>query len=157
VPLGGGGFIELLAVFDQEEARRSPLGAALQAGIANGDGLIGWAVAVEDVGPVAGRLGAAIITVGRQGLTARLTGVSESRAEPGLPFFIERPAGRTARLRIPPVRNTEASISWLEVAGDADRLEQWLGDVHLPVRVVDGESGVCAIGIGDRELRTRSV
>src|SRR6202035_3887710 len=37
--------------------------------IARGDGLLGWAVAVEDVTPVAMRLGTTISTVGREGMT----------------------------------------------------------------------------------------
>jgi hypothetical protein len=155
VPLGDGSFIELLAVADPQEALRSPLGEALQARIAQGDGLFGWAIAVEDVGPVGARLGTTISTVGRQGMTARLTGVPESLAEPALPFFIERAAGRIAGRTAPPVTNASASISWLEVAGDADRLRHWLGGAELPVRVVGGEACVSAIGIGERELRTR--
>jgi Glyoxalase-like domain len=53
VPLGGS-YIEVLAVCDPEEAASSTLGAALQAHIEQeGDGLMGWAVAVDDVRPVA--------------------------------------------------------------------------------------------------------
>jgi hypothetical protein len=151
VPLGGGSFLELLAIADPEEARGSALGAALQAGIARGDGLLGWAVAVDDLRPVAARLGTSITTVGRQGMTARLTGVAESLAEPCLPFFIERGPGRHAR----DAGGATDGISWIEVAGDAGRLEQWLGGVALPVRVGDGEPAVRAIGIGKQELRTR--
>jgi hypothetical protein len=151
VPLGGGSFLELLAIADPEEARGSALGAALQAGIARGDGLLGWAVAVDDLRPVAARLGTSITTVGRQGMTARLTGVAESLAEPCLPFFIERGTGRHAR----DAGGATDGISWIEVAGDAGRLEQWLGGVALPVRVGDGEPAVRAIGIGKQELRTR--
>lgn len=42
------------------------------------DGLLRWAVAVGDVASVAARLGLAVTTVGRQGMTASLTGVSEA-------------------------------------------------------------------------------
>src|SRR3954464_2731302 len=59
VPLGGG-YLELLAVADPGEAAASDLGRAVQARIAaTGDGLMGWAVAVDDVEPVAARLGTA--------------------------------------------------------------------------------------------------
>jgi len=153
VPLGDGSFIELLAIADPEEAHRSPLGAVLQAAIADGEGLFGWAVAVEDVRPIAERLRTTITTVGRQGMTARLTGVQESLSDPALPFFIERPAGRIAGRAAPSVAHATASIGWLEVAVDAQRLERWLGGEDLPVRVVDGDGGLQAIGIGDRELR----
>src|SRR3954454_2885182 len=60
VPLGGG-YLELLAVADRDEAASSALGAAVQARIAAaGDGLMGWAVAVDAVEPVAARLGTEI-------------------------------------------------------------------------------------------------
>ena len=44
----------------------APGGAALQAAIDAGDGLLGWAVAVNDLDGVAARLGTAITTIGRQ-------------------------------------------------------------------------------------------
>jgi Glyoxalase-like domain len=151
VPLGGGRFIELLAIANREEALRSPLGAALCAALDRGDGLLGWAVGVEDVDGFARRLGTAISAVGRDGMVARLTGVAEALAEPCLPFFVERGIGwRRGRI----VRSS-ASLRWIEVAGDVGRLERWLGGTRLPVRVVDGDPAVCAIGIGDREVRTR--
>jgi len=47
VPLGGG-YLEILAVADAGEAARSRLGRTLAAGIARaGEGLMGWAVAVD--------------------------------------------------------------------------------------------------------------
>ena len=149
VPLGDGSYVELLAIADPQEAQRSPVGSAVQAIIERGDGLLGWAVGVEDVDVVARRLGTTVTTVGRQGMTARLTGVAEALAEPSLAFFIERRAER----RSPLVAGAPDAISWIEVAGDARRIERWLGEVELPVRVVDGEPGVRAIGIGERELR----
>jgi hypothetical protein len=150
VPLAQGSYIELLAVADPNEAEGSAIGAALQGAISRGEGLLGWAAAVEDLGPIAARLGTSITGVRRQGLSARLTGVQESLAEPYLPFFIERPAARG-----PAFAANEGEISWIEVAGDGGRLERWLGGAALPVRVVDGEPGVRAIAISGRELRTR--
>ena len=149
-PVGDGSFIELLAVADPEEAERSVLGSALQAGIARGDRLLGWAVAVEDVAAVSRRLGTPLDTVGRDGMTAHLTGVREALAEPCLPFFIERDADGSGESA------PDTGIGWIEVAGDAHRLERWLGGALLPVRVVDGEPAVMAVGIGSRELRTET-
>ena len=93
VPLGGG-YLEILASADAAEAARSPLGRALAAAIARtAEGLMGWAVAVDDILPVAERLGTPVSTIVRQGLSARLTGVSEALAAPFLPFFLARDPG----------------------------------------------------------------
>jgi hypothetical protein len=149
VPLGGG-YLELLAVADPQEAGASDLGRALLARLEReGDGLLGWAVAVDDVAPVARRLGTPITTIRRQGLTARLTGVAETVHEPFLPFFISRDAG----VADPGDGADAGGITWIELAGDAARLEQWLDSAALPLRVVDGARGVRAVGIGQRELR----
>ena len=57
VPLGGG-YLELLAVADAGEAAGSPLGRKVIERLASvGEGWMGWAVVVDDVGPVAERLG----------------------------------------------------------------------------------------------------
>jgi Glyoxalase-like domain len=151
VPLSDGAYIELLAVDDPDEASRSPVGAALQAAIAAGDGLLGWAVAVQDLDAVAVRLGTPISTISREGMTARLTGVAESLNEPYLPFFIERPADPQAEL----ARRGADGITLDRGSRHARRLEQWLVEAELPVRVVNGDAAVRAVGVGERELRTR--
>jgi hypothetical protein len=150
VPLGGG-YLELLAVFDRDEAARSTLGSAIQRRIAeHGDGLFAWAVVVDDVMPVARRLDTDVTTISRKGLTARLTGVAEAMRDPTLPFFIARDHG----VRDPSEGAGAGGIAWVEVGGDAERLERWLGGADLPVRVVDGEAGVHAFGVGSgREMR----
>ena len=84
----------------------------------------------------------------REGLSARLTGL-EALHEPFLPFFISRDHD----VADPGVGNDAGGIAWVEVAGDAPRLERWLGGAALPVRVVEGEDGMRAVGIGERELR----
>jgi catechol 2,3-dioxygenase-like lactoylglutathione lyase family enzyme len=149
VPLGVG-YLELMAVADPEEAAGSTIGGALQARLDDhGEGLWAWAIAVDDVEQVAGRLALPVTTVGRQGMVARLAGVAEALPNSVLPFFIERDEG----IADPGAGGDAGGITWLEVAGDAGALGQRLGGAELPVRVVDGPVGVVAVGIGDRELR----
>jgi len=149
VPLGGG-YLELLGVADREQATRSDFGRALLARLAHGgDGLLGWVVAVDDVDSVARRLGTMITTIRRAGLSARLTGVADAMREPLLPFFISRDPG----VPDPGIGGDAGGITWIEVAGDAARLERWLDYTPMPVRVVNGSPAVRAIGIGERELR----
>ncbi len=149
VPLGGG-YLELLAVADPGEAASSDFGRGLLARFARGgDGLLGWAVAVDDVDSVARRLGTMIITIRRAGLSARLTGLAEAMHEPFLPFFISRDPG----VPDPGIGGGAGGITWIELAGDAARLERWLNFTPLPVRVVDGPPAVRAVGIGERQFR----
>jgi Glyoxalase-like domain len=150
VPLGGG-YLELMAVADPEEAAGSVIGGALQARLDDhGEGLWAWAIAVDDVEQVAGRLALPVTTVARHGMLARLVGVAEALPNPVLPFFIERDEGV-----IDPGGGADVGgIAWVEVAGDADALAERLGGADLPVRVAEGRVGVVALGIGERELRT---
>jgi hypothetical protein len=146
----GRGYLEVLAVADAGEAARSRLGRALAARIARAaEGLMGWAVAVDDVVPVAERLGTPVNTIVRQGLSARLTGVFEAMATPFLPFFIARDPG----IEDPGGSGGAAGIEWIEVAGDPGQLDAWLGGARLPVRVVEGTPAVRAVAIGGRILR----
>ena len=149
VPLGGG-YLELLGVADPEEAASSDFGRGPLTRLARGgDGLLAWVVAVDDVDSVARRLGTTITTISRAGLSARLTGVAEAMQEPYLPFFISRDPG----VPDPGIGGDAGGITWIELAGDAARLERWLDFAPLPVRVVDGPPALRAIGIGERELR----
>ena len=150
VPLGGG-YLELLAVADPDEAAGSELGRAVSARIAEaGDGLIAWAVVVDDVALAAGRLGLPVSTISRQGLSAHLAGLEEAMRERYLPFFIARDHG----IPDPGARIDAGGITWIELAGDRARLADWLGGADLPVRLADGPPAVRAIGIGAQELRT---
>jgi hypothetical protein len=149
VPLGAG-YLELIAVVDYAEAERSALGHALAERIdGRGEGLMGWVVAVDDVIAEAGRTGAELSVIERDGLRARLAGVATAMAEPMLPFFLQRDPG----IADPGAGGEAGGITWVEVAGDPERLRGWLGGAELPVRISDGEPALLAVGIGGRELR----
>jgi Glyoxalase-like domain len=149
VPLGGG-YLELMAIADPEEAASSPIGGAVRSRLADhGDGLFAWCIGVEDVDQVADRLGLPVTGISREGLTARLVGVEEALPNPVMPFFIERDEGVVD----PGGAGNAGGITWVEVAGDSAALEQRLGVGDLPVRMVEGPIGVVAMGIGDRQLR----
>ena len=145
VPLGGG-YVELLAIADADEAAASPLGRFVDAAA---EGWMGWAVVVDDVDAVAERLGTEMTVIARAGFTARLTGVVEALAEPTLPFFLQRDEGTPD----PGEDGAGGGLAWVEVAGDAGRLREWLGGTGLPVRVRPGEPALVGAGAGERELR----
>jgi hypothetical protein len=149
VPLGGG-YLELLAVVDPAQAARSDVGRWALARLARGgDGLLGWVVAVDDIDAVARRLGTAITTIRRAGFSARLAGLAQAMHEPFLPFFISRDPG----VPDPGGGGDAGGITWIELAGDAARLERWLDFTRLPVRVGNGPPAVLAVGIGERAFR----
>ena len=104
-----------------------------------------WAVEVDDVAGLAARNGLEVTTISRQGLSAHLAGLAEAMRDPELPFFLARDHG----IADPSAGSDAGGITWIEVAGDEERLREWLGDAELPVRVVDGPPGVVAVGIGD--------
>src|SRR5262249_4784616 len=124
------------------EAQTSWLGRAIAAAP---EGLLGWAVAVDDVGAHAQRLGLALTTIERDGFSARLAGVAEAMAEPFPPFFIER--GPT--VPDPGSAGEAGGIAWIEVAGARERADAWLGGADLPIRYAGGDAmGVRAVGLG---------
>ena len=147
VPLGDG-YLELMAIDDPEEAATNPFGQVLLEVLAV-ERLVGWAVQVDDIHAVAQRLGTPLLTVKRDTLEAHVTGVEEALREPTLPFFI---GGNRSGARPGEARDA-GGLTWIEVSGDSARLREWLGGETLPVRVVDGEPAVRAIGIGDGEFR----
>jgi Glyoxalase-like domain len=140
-PLGGG-YLEVLAVADPEQAQHSPLGQAI---VAAPEGLFGWALAVDDVDAHAARLSLEVTTIAREDLTARLAGVAQAMADPWLPFFIERDSG----IADPGATGDAGGIAWLELAADAERLTTWLGGADLPLRLAadDRPRGVRALAL----------
>jgi hypothetical protein len=139
VPLGGG-YLELIAIADPDEAAGSPLGRAIAAAP---EGLIGWAVVVDDVGAHARRLGLGLTTIERAGFSARLAGVVDAMAEPALPFFLQRDAGTPD----PGAGGDHGGIAWLELSADRDRLAAWLDGAPLPIRYAQGSPGLRAVGL----------
>lgn len=154
VPLGPN-YIELMAAVDQSEAESSDVGRAVLDAVSDGDRFLAWCVATEDIEAAAARLDLPVTTGSRERpdgtvLRWRSAGALRALAQPSLPFFItwdvpeelhpgREPADHVARPR---------GIEWLEVGGDAIRLNEWLGGSELPVRVVGGPPGVLAVGIG---------
>lgn len=153
IPLGGGQYVELMAVLDEDVAARNPAGRRILEWASEGEGLRAWCLATDDVAAVGERLRlepkawTRVLPDGGE-LRWRLVGTEEAMADPSLPFFIEwdraaRHPGSVA------VEHTVEVLgaSWLEVGGDSARIERWTGGADLPVRVVDADEGVRALGI----------
>lgn len=153
VPLGPS-YIELIAAVDREVAGQSEVGRSLIEAVSGGDRFLGWCVSTEDVEAVAARLDLPVVAGTRERpdgivLRWRSAGLERAMAEPSLPFFItwdipdELHPGRGEAEHV----GTPQGITWLEIGGDAIRLNEWLEGAELPVRVVGGPPGVLAVAI----------
>ena len=94
-----------------------------------GGGWLGWVVQVDDISEQESRLGRESVVGNRHRpdgveLRWRQLGVKGLQADPQLPFFIEWEQG------VPHPSddaNTEVTIDSLQIAGDPDRVRDWLG------------------------------
>ena len=158
VPLGDT-YLELVAAVEPDEAAGSPFGRWVAA--AEPGRPLGWAVRTRKLDVIAGRLGLAVTTGSRRrdgGLVLRwrLAGMDQAIVDPALPFFIEwgdgtpLPGRTEAGHRDGPLR-----IDDVQLTGDADRLEDWLGGHRLPITVRTGPTGGHRRRAGRREQSHR--
>ncbi len=141
LPLTAGTYIEVVAVLDHPASDKAPFGQAVRARSELGGGWLGWVVAVDDITKVEERLGRESVQGNRHRpdgfeLRWRQIGVKGLQSDPQLPFFIqwespavEHPsAGATGDVR----------LGALEIAGDPNRVSDWLGNcVDGPLEDVD--------------------
>jgi hypothetical protein len=159
----GHDYLELLGVVDEEVGSNTVLGRTLMGLSADGDRWFSVCVATDRIEETAARLGLRVEPGGRarpDGTEVRWrgAGIEERGDDLSLPFFIDwdvpdglHPGAAPAEHRIP-----VEGIAWAEVGGDRERLDEWLGDISVPIRVVDGaEPRVLAVGLsvrGDTDL-----
>jgi hypothetical protein len=154
VPLGRD-YVELIAVVDADEAAGHPFGRAVLDSTGRGDRLFAMCVATDDIEGVATRLGLEVRPGERvrpDGTVLRWhsAGMQDPRREPWMPFFIrwdvpakEHPGRARSGYAV-----HVTGIAHVEVAGDPDRLHEWLGDHDLSIRFVEGPVGIVAVAIG---------
>jgi hypothetical protein len=145
VPLGDA-YLELVAAVDREKAMNSPFGRWV---LAAEDGQpLGWAVR-GDLDEISRRLSLPVSSGSRRQtaegptLSWRFAGVEQAAAEPFLPFFIEWESDT----QLPGERGT-ARLARLELQGDAERLDEWLGEHELPIVIEPGAPAVVGFAIG---------
>jgi hypothetical protein len=154
VPLGRD-YVELIAVVDPDVGRATALGRALVELTADGrDRWFALCLSDTEIEATARRLGLAVEPGERarpdgERLRWRGAGIEDDHRVAWLPFFIawDVPAsmhpGRTAI-----GHDADAlGIARVEVAGDTERLREWLGPSGdgLPIDVVEGDPGVRAV------------
>ena len=158
LPLAGGTYLEIVEVLDHPASDKAPFGQAVRARSALGGGWLGWVVAVSDITLIEQRLGRQAADGGRhrpdgQELAWKQIGVNGLIADPQLPFFVQWLT--PAELHPSAGADGEYSLYCLEIAGDPQRVSEWLGEpVETPLEDVKvewvaphGTPGITAVQI----------
>jgi hypothetical protein len=129
LPLTNGQYLEVVEVLDHPASDKAPFGQAVRARSQAGGGWLAWVVAVDDLGPYERRLQRPAVAGNRHRpdgveLRWRQIGVKGLQADPQLPFFVEWESGPELH---PSAGSTgKVSLSGLEIAGDPQRVADWL-------------------------------
>ena len=140
LPLADSTYLEIVEVLDHPASDKAPFGQAVRARSALGGGWLGWVVSVDDITAVEKRLGREAAAGNRHRpdgteLKWQQIGVNGLISDPQLPFFVqwESPASQH-----PSAGGTaDYSLACLEIAGDPQRVSEWLGQtVEAPLEDV---------------------
>jgi hypothetical protein len=140
LPLADSTYLEIVEVLDHPASDKAPFGQAVRARSALGGGWLGWVVSVDDISVVEKRLGREAAAGNRHRpdgteLKWQQIGVNGLISDPQLPFFVqwESPASQH-----PSAGGTDdCALACLEIAGDPQRVSEWLGQtVEAPLEDV---------------------
>ena len=137
LPLQGGTYVEVVAALDHPASDKAPFGQAVKRRAEAGGGWLGWAVAVDNIADVEARLGRSAVEGHRvrpdgTDLTWRQIGVTDLLEDPSLPFFLQWTSGPSHHPS--QVAPAQVSATSCELAGDRDRIRDWLGGpVESPI------------------------
>jgi len=140
MPLQNGMYIEIVAALDHPSADQAPFGRAVRDRAEQGDGWLGWVVAVPDITDIEQRIGRDAVHGHRRrpdgyDLQWRQLGVLDLIADPQLPFFIEWISPREEH---PSRSASNVRVSSIEIAGDSEKIAEWLGEpVNHPLDDID--------------------
>jgi hypothetical protein len=143
LPLADHTYLEVVEVLDHPASDKAPFGQAVRARSAAGGGWLGWVVAVDDIGPVEMRLGREAAPGNRHRpdgteLKWKQIGINGLISDPQLPFFIEWES--PDELHPSAGADGKYSLACLEIAGDPQRVSEWLGHtVESPLEDVKVE------------------
>jgi hypothetical protein len=158
LPLAGHTYLEVVEVLDHPASDKAPFGQAVRARSALGGGWLGWVVSVDDIKPLEQRLGRESVKGNRHRpdgseLLWKQLGVNGLISDPQLPFFIEWQSPDEMH----PSNGADVSFSLerLEIAGDPQRVSEWLGEtVEAPLEEVkvewvapNGTPGIVAVQV----------
>jgi hypothetical protein len=155
LPLAGGCYLEVVQALDHPAVDNAPFGRAVRDRTESGGGWFSWVVGVSELAPIEARFGrpaAAGHRVRPDGFDLRWKqiGINDTANDPQLPWFIH---WETDKDHHPSAGANSISLEHLEIAGDRDRVVDFVGDeatraleeLHvkwLPVEDNDGDSGI---------------
>lgn len=135
LPLTRGRYLEVVDVLDHPAADKAPFGQAVRSRSAEGGGWLGWVVAVDDLDQVEQRVGRSAIEGQRHLpdgtlLTWQQLGVKDLLVDAQLPFFVHWTSDSAWH---PSTGGREVELLEIEIAGDRDRVDEWLGGASATV------------------------
>lgn len=155
LPLADGHYVEVVAPLDHPAADKAVFGQAVKARSESGGGWLSWVVTVDDLTPVATRLGRPTVPGNRKRpdgveLRWRQVGAQGLTVDPLLPFFVQwecEPAEH------PSAGGHDAELLSLDIAGDPRLVSAWLGkpadhpleDVDVTWSPPNGRTGLRAV------------
>ena len=129
IPLAHERYVEVVSVLDHPASDKAPFGQAVRARSEAGGGWLGWVVCVDDMSEAEQRLGREAVSGNRRRpdgveLRWRQLGVKGLIADPELPFYIQ-----WEDMSVHPSvdAKTPVTISGLQIAGEPERVCDWLG------------------------------
>jgi Glyoxalase-like domain len=143
LPLTAWTYVEVVEVLDHPASDKAPFGQAVRARSALGGGWLGWVVSVDDMVKVEARLGRDSVQGNRfrpdgVELRWRQIGIRGLQSDPQLPYFI---SWQSPAEQHPSAGSSGAvRLGTLEIAGDPNRVSDWLGNsVEGPLEDVEVE------------------
>ncbi|MFC7485235.1 VOC family protein [Knoellia sp. CPCC 206453] len=129
LPLLGDRYLEVVEVLDHPASDKAPFGQVVRARSLAGGGWLGWVVSVDDITQQEQRLGRESVTGNRHrpdGVELRWQqlGVKGLQSDPQLPFFVQWAEGTQHPSG---VGATKVALRSLEIAGDPERVREWVG------------------------------
>lgn len=129
LPLLGDRYLEVVEVLDHPASDKAPFGQVVRARSEAGGGWLGWVVSVDDITQQEQRLGRESVVGNRHRpdgveLRWKQLGVKGLQSDPQLPFFVEwdkdvpHPSAGGV---------TQVALRSLEIAGDPERVRDWVG------------------------------
>jgi len=131
LPLRHRQYLEVVDVLDHPAADKAPFGQAVRARSDAGGGWMSWVVAVDDLEEVERRMGRHAVPGNRRrpdgfNLEWRQIGVRGTQSDPQLPFVVSWDVPESEH----PSQGAESEVELiaLEIAGDPQRVADWLGE-----------------------------